>query len=120
MSTINIVFQEKGKNNIIIKGKTSMPFSELIQAYYKNICASKKDKMTKLFVIKGSEVSPDDSQTLSEHGLHDYSQVEIQSTEKAATEPKQDAPQEVVHEEPPQEEPPQEEPPQEEPPQEEE
>ena len=73
MSTINIVFQEKGKNNIIIKGKTNMSFSELIQSYYKNICASKKDKMTKLFFIKGAEHSPEESSTLNELGLHDYS-----------------------------------------------
>ena len=116
MSTINIVFQEKGKKNVIIKGKTNMSFSELIQGYYKNICASKKDKMTKLFFIKGTEHSPEETSTLNELGLHDYSEIEIKSTEKAVTgssEPpkKQEAPQE----EPPQEEPPQEEPPQEEP-----
>ena len=128
MSTINIVFQEKGKNNRIIKGKTNMSFSELIQSYYKNICASKKDKMTKIFLIKGTEHSPEEGSTLNELGLHDYSEIEIQSTEKAVTgtsepprqkeEPpaQEEAPQE---EEPPQEEPPQEEPPQEEQPQEE-
>ena len=83
--------------------------------------------MWPLFIIKGTEHSPEEGSTLNELGLHDYSEIEIQSTEKAVTgtseppkqkeEPAQEeAPQE---EEPPQEEPPQEEPPQEEPPQEE-
>ena len=121
MSSIKIVFQEKGKKNEMIQAKSDMPFSELIQKYYKQICASKKDKMTKLFVIKGSETSPEDSSKLSELGLHDMSQIEIQSTEKAVTEQKKDEPkEEPPQEEPPQEEPPQEEQPQEEPPQEEE
>ena len=120
MSNIKIVFQEKGKNNEIILGKPKMPFSELIQLYYKKICASKKDKMSKIFLIKGNEHSPDESSTLAELDMHDMSQVEIQSTEKAVTgssEPpkKEEPPQEEVHEEPPQEEEqPQEEPPQEE------
>ena len=120
MSTINIVFQEKGKKNEIIKAKSDMPFSELIQKYYKHICASKKDKMTKLFVIKGgSETSPEESRKLSELGLKDYSQIEIESTEKAVTEQKKDAPkEEAPQEEAPQEEAPQEEAPQEEAPQE--
>ena len=122
MSSINIVFQEKGKGNLIIKGKSNMPFSELIQTYYKKICASKKEKMTKLFVIKGTEHSPEESTTLSELGLRDYSEIEIQSTEKAVTAPREDQkkqeqpqeqPQEEVHEEQPQEEQPQEEQPQE-------
>ena len=120
MSNIKIVFQEKGKNNEIILGKPKMPFSELIQLYYKKICASKKDKISKIFLIKGTEHSPDESSTLAELDMHDMSQVEIQSTEKAVTgssEPpkKEEPPQEEVHEEPPQEEEqPQEEPPQEE------
>ena len=125
MSTINIVFQEKGKQNVIIKGKTNMTFSELIQAYFKFICASKRDKMTKLFVVKGSQLSTEESQTLNELGLHDYSEVEIQSTEKAVTgtsekpKPKEEPQEEPAQEEPAQEEPAQEEPPQEEQPQEE-
>ena len=122
MSSINIVFQEKGKGNLIMKGKSNMPFSELIQTYYKKICASKKEKMTKLFVIKGTEHSPEESTTLSELGLRDYSEIEIQSTEKTVTAPREDQkkqeqpqeqPQEEVHEEQPQEEQPQEEQPQE-------
>ena len=122
MSSINIVFQEKGKGNLIMKGKSNMPFSELIQTYYKKICASKKEKMTKLFVIKGTEHSPEESTTLSELGLRDYSEIEIQSTEKAVTAPREDQkkqeqpqeqPQEEVHEEQLQEEQPQEEQPQE-------
>ena len=43
--SINLVFKEKGKQNVIIKGSPDMPFSELIQKYFKNICASKKDKI---------------------------------------------------------------------------
>jgi hypothetical protein len=117
--SINIVFQEKGKNNIIIKSKAQTPFSELIQSYYKNICASKKDKMTKLFVIKGTEHSPEESTVLSELGLRDYSVIDIQSTEKAVTETTGPKKKEQPQEEQPQEEQPQEEPPQEEPPQEE-
>ena len=124
MSQINIVFQEKGRGNMILKGKTNMPFSELIQTYYKKICASKKEKMTKLFVIKGTEHSPEESTTLSELGLRDYSEIEIQSTEKAVTAPRED---QKKQEQPPQEQPqevheeqeqPQEEQPQEEQPQE--
>ncbi len=125
MSTIKIVFQEKGKKNEMINANQNMTFSELIQKYYKQICASKKDKMTKLFLFQGSEKSPEDTTKLSEMGLKDLSQIEIQSTEKAQTEPKKDAPkeeppqEEAPQEEAPQEEAPQEEQPQEEPPQEE-
>ena len=121
MSQINIVFQEKGKQNVIIKGKTNMTFSELILAYFKFICASKKDRMTKLFCVKGNQISQEESQTLNELGLHDYSEIEIQSTEKIVTgssEPPKKK-EEPAHEEPPQEEAPQEEAPQEEAPQEE-
>ena len=82
MSTINIVFQEKGNKNVIIKGKINNTFSELIQSYYKNICASKKEKMTKIFVFNGSEHSPEESSTLNELGLHDYSVIVVQSNEK--------------------------------------
>ena len=42
MSTIKIVFQEKGKNNVIVNGKPKMPFSELVQLYYKKICNKSK------------------------------------------------------------------------------
>ena len=115
MSTINIVFQEKGKQNVIVNVKKNITFTELIHTYYKKVCASKKDKMTKLVVIKGSEISPEDSRSLNELDLHDYSYIEIQSTEKAVTAP-HEAPKK---EEPPQEEQPQEEQPQEEQPQEE-
>lgn len=82
MSNINIVFQEKGKSDKIIKGKTNMTFSELIQSYFKNICASKKERMTKIFVFKGNEHSPEESLTLNELGLHDYSVIEVQSSEQ--------------------------------------
>jgi len=145
MSTINIVFQEKGNNNRIIKAKTNMAFSELIQRYFKNICASKKDKMTKIFVFNGSEHSPEESSTLNELGLHDYSVIEVQSNEKTIIgsykpqkkqeppkeEPQEKSPQpqeepqeeeaqkEEIQEEEPQEEEPQEEEPQKEEPQEE-
>ena len=117
--SINIVFQEKGKNNVMINSKGQTPFSELIQSYYRKICASKRDKMTKLFVIKGTEHSPEESTTLSELGLRDYSVVDIQSTEKAVTETTGPKKKEQPQEEPPQEEQPQEEQPQEEQPQEE-
>ena len=58
MSTIHIVFTEYRKQNVIIKGKTNMTFEELIMSYFKFICPSKREKMTKLFVIKGTEHSP--------------------------------------------------------------
>ena len=109
--SINIVFKEKGKQNVIIKGKPEMPFNELINLYYKNICASKKDKLTKKFVVKGSDVSAEDSQKLKDLGLKDFGEIDVQSTEKAVTftakkeEPKQEPPKE----EPPAEEPPKEE-----------
>ena len=113
--SINIVFQEKGKQNVIIQGKPKMSVSELIHVYYKKICASKKDKMTKKFVFQGNEVSPEEGTLLSELGMKDYSVLDIRTTEQMTS-----APHEVPKkEEPPQEEPPQEEPPQEEPPQEE-
>ena len=124
MSTINIVFQEKGKNNKIIKGKTNMTFSELIQSYYKNICASKKDKISKKFVFKGNEYYPEECTALNELGLHDYSVIEIKLVTESYKEPPQKKPKEEpqkkeFQEEKPKEEPPQEEKPQEEPPQEE-
>ena len=123
--SINIVFQEKGKQNVIIQGKPKMAVSELIHVYYKKVCASKKDKMTKKFVFQGNEVSPEEGTLLSELGMKDYSVLEIRTTEQMTSAPhevpkKEEPPQEEPpQEEPPQEEPPQEEPPQEEPPQEE-
>ena len=56
-----------------------MPFSELIQKYFKNMCVSKKDKLTKIFYVKGKEISPEDSQKLSELGLKDFSEIDIGS-----------------------------------------
>ena len=123
--SINIVFQEKGKQNVIIQGKPKMAVSELIHVYYKKVCASKKDKMTKKFIFQGNEVSPEEGTLLSELGMKDYSVLEIKTTEQMTSAPhevpKQEEPpqEEPPQEEPPQEEPPQEEPPQEEPPQEE-
>ena len=117
--SINLVFKEKGKQNVIIKGKPNMPFSELVNLYYKNICASKKDKLTKIFHVKGKETSPEDSQKLSELGLKDFGEIDIGSTEKAVTftAPKKEEPKpEPPVEQPPAEEPPAEEPPAEEPP----
>ena len=73
--------------------------------------------------VSPREHSPEESTTLSELGLRDYSEIEIQSTEKAVTAPREDQkkqqqpqeqPQEVHEEqEQPQEEQPQEEQPQE-------
>jgi len=83
--SINLVFKEEEKQNIIIKGNSDMPFSELIQKYFKNICASKRDKLTKIFYVKGKETSREDSQKLSELGLKDFSEIEIISTVKAVT-----------------------------------
>ena len=123
--SINIVFQEKGKQNVIIQGKPKMAVSEIIHVYYKKVCASKKDKMTKKFVFQGNEVTPEEGTLLSELGMKDYSVLEIRTTEQMTSAPhevpkKEEPPQEEPpQEEPPQEEPPQEEPPQEEPPQEE-
>ena len=123
--SINIVFQEKGKQNVIIQGKPKMAVSELIHVYYKKVCASKKDKMTKKFFFQGNEVSSEEGTLLSELGMKDYSVLEIRTTEQMTSAPhevpKQEEPpqEEPPQEEPPQEEPPQEEPPQEEPPQEE-
>ena len=119
MSSINVVFQEKGKQNVIMKGNQKMSVSELINAFYKKICASKKEKMTKQFVFQGTELSPEDSTLLSELGMKDYSVVEIHTTEPMAKAPKEqpkieEPPKEEVVEEPPQEEQPKEEPPQEE------
>ena len=119
MSSINVVFQEKGKQNVIMKGNQKMSVSELINAFYKKICASKKEKMTKQFVFQGTEISPEDSTLLSELGMKDYSVVEIHTTEPMAKAPKEqpkieEPPKEEVVEEPPQEEQPKEEPPQEE------
>ena len=118
MSSINVVFQEKGKQNVIMKGNQKMSVSELINAFYKKICASKKEKMTKKFVFQGTEISPEDSTLLSELGMKDYSVVEIHTTEPMAKAPKEqpkieEPPKEEVAEEPRQEEQPKEEPPQE-------
>ena len=107
--SINLVFREKGKQNVIIKGTADMPFYELIQKYFQNICASKKDKLTKIFHVKGNETSPEDSKKLSELGLKDFSKIDIGSTEKAVTftNPKKEEPKpEPAVEGPPAEEPP--------------
>ena len=47
--SINLVFREKGKQCVIIKGCLDMPFSELIQNYYKNICVQKEIKLLNHF-----------------------------------------------------------------------
>ena len=85
MTTINIVFQEKSKQNIILKAKIKMPFSELIQSFYKQICASKKDRLNKKFFFQGNEISQEDRKLLSELGLKDYSVVEIKTNENMIT-----------------------------------
>jgi len=77
--SINLVFKERRIQNVIIKGNPNMPFSELIQKYFKNMCVSKKDKLTKIFYVKGKEISPEDSQKLSELGLKDFSEIDIGS-----------------------------------------
>ena len=131
--SFNVVFQEKSKANVIIQGKPKMSVSELVHIYYKKVCASKKEKMTKKLYFQGNEISPEEGTLLSELGMKDYSVVEIRLGEQMTTAPyvppqkKEEPPQqeepqqiETAQEEPPQEEPPQEEPAQEEQPAEEE
>ena len=55
--SINLVFKQKRKHNVIIKGKPDMPFFELVNLCYKNICASQKDKLKTIFHVKGKETS---------------------------------------------------------------
>ena len=129
--SFNIVFQEKSKANVIISGKPEIQISELIHTYYKKVCASKKEKMTKKFFFNGREISPEEGTLIGELGMKDYSVVEIRITEQMATapyvppkkeEPKYEEPQQEEqpqYEEPQQEEQPPEEQPQEEQPQEE-
>ena len=123
MTEIKIVFQEKFKQNVIVKVKNTMTAAELIAKYFKMSCASKNDKMTKRFSFNGNEISANDGSTLKELGMKDMSSLKVSKEEGMASasevhksqppQPQYEAPQE----EPPQEEPPQEEPPQEEPPQ---
>ena len=130
--SFNVVFQEKTKANVMIQGKKGMSASELIHVYYKKVCASKKEKMTKKFFFNGREISPEEGTLIGELGMKDYSVVEIRTTEQMTTapyvppkkeEPKYEEPQQEEqpqYEEPQQEEQPQyEEQPQEEQPQEE-
>ncbi len=129
--SFNVVFQEKTKANVMIQGKKGMSASELIHVYYKKVCASKKEKMTKKFFFNGREISPEEGTLIGELGMKDYSVVEIRTTEQMATapyvppkkeEPKYEEPQQEEqpqYEEPQQEEQPPEEQPQEEQPQEE-
>ena len=109
----NIVFQQKSKANVIIPGTAKMAVSELIQKYYKKVCASKKEKMLMKFSFNGNELSPDEGTLLKEVGMKDYSSVQITLDEPMTTQPyqvpKQPEP-EPKHEEPPQYEQPQEEP----------
>ena len=99
-----------------------MAVSELIQKYYKKVCASKKEKMLMKFSFNGNELSPDEGTLLKEVGMKDYSSVQITLDEPMTTQPyqvpKQPEP-EPKHEEPPQYEQPQEEPQYEQPAQEE-
>ncbi len=129
--SFNVVFQEKTKANVMIQGKKGMSASELIHVYYKKVCASKKEKMTKKFFFNGREISPEEGTLIGELGMKDYSVVEIRTTEQMATapyvppkkeEPKYEEPpqeEQPQYEEPQQEEQPPEEQPQEEQPQEE-
>ena len=109
----NIVFQQKSKANVIIPGTAKMAVSELIQKYYKKVCASKKEKMLMKFSFNGNELSPDEGTLLKDVGMKDYSSVQITLDEPMTTQPyqvpKQPEP-EPKHEEPPQYEQPQEEP----------
>ena len=124
--SINIVFQEKTKANVIIQGKPKMTVSELIYIYYKKVCASKKEKLTKKFEFQVNEISPEDGTALHDLGMKDYSSIQIRTTEQMTSAPyvppkKQEPPKEEPKkkEEPPAEEPPAEEPPAEEAPAEE-
>ena len=117
--SFNVVFQEKTKANVMIQGKKGMSASELIHVYYKKVCASKKEKMTKKFFFNDREISPEEGTLIGELGMKDYSVVEIRTTEQMTTAPyvppKKEEPK---YEEPQQEEQPQyEEPQQEEQPQ---
>ena len=112
--SFNVVFQEKSKQNVIIQGKPKMSASELIHIYYKKVCASKKEKMTKKLFFQGKEISPEEGTLLSELGMKDYSVVEIRTSEQMTTapyvpppkkeEPPKEEPQQIVEEQP-QEEP---------------
>ena len=85
--SINIVFQETTKPNVIIQAKPKMSVSELIHIYYKKVCASKKEKMTKKFEFQGSEISPDEGTLLSELGMKDYSSIQIRTKEAMTSAP---------------------------------
>ena len=85
--SINIVFQETTKPNVIIQAKPKMSVSELIHVYYKKVCASKKEKMTKKFELQGSEISPDEGTLLNELGMKDYSSIQIRTKEAMTSAP---------------------------------
>ena len=85
--SINIVFQEKTKANVIIQGKPKMTVSELIHIYYKKVCASKKEKLTKKFEFQGNEISPEDGTPINELGMKDYSSIQIRTKEAMTSAP---------------------------------
>ena len=85
MSNINIVFQEKSKQNILINAKSNISFSELVQLFYKKTCASKKDRINKKFFCQGKEISLEEKKLLCELGMKDYSVVEIKTNENMVT-----------------------------------
>lgn len=85
MSNINIVFQEKSKQNILINAKSNISFSELVQLFYKKTCGSKKDRINKKFFCQGKEISLEEKKLLCELGMKDYSVVEIKTNENMVT-----------------------------------
>ena len=84
---LNLVFQEKEKLNVVVQARLKMSISELINVYYKKICASKKDKMTKKFEFQENEISPDERTLLSELGVKDYSIITVKTTDQMQSSP---------------------------------
>ena len=84
MSSIKIIFAEKGKNNIIIEAKTETIFSDLINTYFKRACISKKDRPLKKFIFldKETEIPSSSSQKLEELGIKSLSKIEVKINDK--------------------------------------
>ena len=103
MSSINIIFKEKGKKDIILEAKGDMKFSDLIKNY-NNKCSLiyKNNKTNKIFTFGSKSISQEENKNLIELGFKPNSIIEIKSKikhlkkqykeEQEANEPPQDGP----------------------------
>ena len=83
MSEISVIFQEKvGQKNTIIKAKSNIKFSELIEKYYKIEYISKRDRNKYIFIFMEKEIISTCEKNLIELGIKDYSKITIELAKK--------------------------------------